>query len=53
MSFREKAVIVTGATSGIGLATAQALGRESASVLLVGRNESALGQASAAVRSAG
>src|SRR3954470_7504098 len=53
MPFRDKAVIVTGATSGIGLATAHALGREGASVVLVGRNEAALGQASAAVRSAG
>ncbi len=42
MSFRDKVVIVTGATSGIGRATADAFGREGASVVLVGRNEAAL-----------
>jgi NAD(P)-dependent dehydrogenase (short-subunit alcohol dehydrogenase family) len=42
MSFRDKVVIVTGATSGIGRATADAFGREGASVVLVGRNERAL-----------
>jgi NAD(P)-dependent dehydrogenase (short-subunit alcohol dehydrogenase family) len=53
MSFRDKSVIVTGATSGIGLATAQALAAEGASVVLVGREEAALGQVAAAVSTAG
>jgi NAD(P)-dependent dehydrogenase (short-subunit alcohol dehydrogenase family) len=53
MSFNGKTVIVTGATSGIGRASAEAFGREHASVVLVGRKEAALTEAAAAVRSAG
>jgi NAD(P)-dependent dehydrogenase (short-subunit alcohol dehydrogenase family) len=46
-------VIVTGASSGIGRAAALRFGREGASVLLVGRDEAALGQVAAAVGQAG
>ena len=53
MSFEGKAVIVTGATSGIGRATAEAFGREHASVLVVGRDEQGLAEAATAVRLAG
>src|SRR5262245_14280129 len=53
MSFREKSVIVTGATSGIGRATAEAFGREGARLLLVGRDEQALAEVAAAVSSPG
>jgi NAD(P)-dependent dehydrogenase (short-subunit alcohol dehydrogenase family) len=53
MSFAGKTVIVTGATSGIGRASAEAFGREGASLLLVGRQEPALVEAAAAVRAAG
>ncbi|KAL0867461.1 hypothetical protein ABMA27_008248 [Loxostege sticticalis] len=42
MSFANKVVIVTGASSGIGAATAVAFGKEGASVVLVGRNEERL-----------
>ncbi len=42
MSFRDKVVIVTGSTSGIGRATADAFRLEGASVVLVGRNDKAL-----------
>ncbi|KAL0818030.1 hypothetical protein ABMA28_008571 [Loxostege sticticalis] len=44
MSFANKVVIVTGASSGIGAATAVAFGKEGASVVLVGRNEQRLQQ---------
>src|SRR5256885_1447045 len=53
MSFKDKIVIVTGATSGIGRATAEAFGHERASVVLVGRNNAALKEASDAVQTAG
>ena len=53
MSFREKSVIVTGATSGIGRATAEAFGREGARLVLVGRDEEALAEVAAAVSSPG
>src|SRR2546426_382039 len=44
MSFANKTIIVTGATSGIGRATAEAFGRERAIVVLVGRDEQALAE---------
>jgi NAD(P)-dependent dehydrogenase (short-subunit alcohol dehydrogenase family) len=53
MSFRGKSVVVTGATSGIGRATAEAFARESASIVLVGRNESVLKETEAIVRASG
>ena len=53
MSFAGKTIIVTGATSGIGRASAEAFGREGGSLLLVGRQEPALVEAAAAVRAAG
>jgi NAD(P)-dependent dehydrogenase (short-subunit alcohol dehydrogenase family) len=53
MSFTGKTVIVTGATSGIGRAAAQAFGRGGASTLLVGRHETELNEATAAVRDTG
>src|SRR6266852_6526444 len=53
MSFTGKTVIVTGATSGIGRATAEAFGRERAAVVLVGRHESAIADTAAAVTAAG
>jgi NAD(P)-dependent dehydrogenase (short-subunit alcohol dehydrogenase family) len=53
MSFAGKSIIVTGATSGIGRATAEAFGRDGASVVLVGRNETVLVEVADAVRAAG
>jgi NAD(P)-dependent dehydrogenase (short-subunit alcohol dehydrogenase family) len=53
MAFMGKSIIVTGATSGIGRATAEAFGREGASVVLVGRNETGLVEVADAVRGAG
>jgi NAD(P)-dependent dehydrogenase (short-subunit alcohol dehydrogenase family) len=53
MSFAGKSIIVTGATSGIGRATAEAFGREGALVVLVGRNEIVLGEVADAVSGGG
>lgn len=53
LPFQGKVVIVTGATSGIGLATAQAFAREGADLVLVGRNETALADLASALTAAG
>jgi NAD(P)-dependent dehydrogenase (short-subunit alcohol dehydrogenase family) len=53
MSFTGKTIIVTGSTSGIGRAAAEAFGREGASVVLVGRNEPVLAEVVGAVQSGG
>src|SRR4051812_44796935 len=53
MGFRGKIVVVTGATSGIGRAAAEAFARDHASIVLVGRNESVLNEVSGVVRAAG
>ena len=53
MSFSGKTIIVTGATSGIGRATAEAFGREGAAVVLVGRNETALSDVVRSISDAG
>src|SRR5258705_595071 len=53
MSYHGKAVVVTGATSGIGRAAAESFGREGASVVLVGRNEAALNDVAGRLRDAG
>ncbi|CAG9564415.1 unnamed protein product [Danaus chrysippus] len=47
MSFKDKVVIVTGASSGIGAATAVGFSSEGARVVMVGRNESKLASVAA------
>jgi NAD(P)-dependent dehydrogenase (short-subunit alcohol dehydrogenase family) len=53
MTFQDKSIIVTGATSGIGRETAIAFAREGARVLLVGRDAAALNDAAKAITSDG
>jgi 3-oxoacyl-[acyl-carrier protein] reductase len=53
LGIRERACVVTGASRGIGQATAVALAAEGASVLLVARSESALGEVQQACADAG
>jgi NAD(P)-dependent dehydrogenase (short-subunit alcohol dehydrogenase family) len=52
-SFASRVVMVTGATSGIGRAVALRFAAESAQVVALGRNQSALNEVEAAVRNAG
>ena len=51
--FSERVVLVTGASSGIGRATAQALGAEGTRVVAAGRRQDRLDQTVAHIRSAG
>ena len=53
MSFAGKTIIVTGATSGIGRATAEAFGREGASVIVVGRQERVVAEVASAIQADG
>jgi 3-oxoacyl-[acyl-carrier protein] reductase len=53
LGLRDRVCVVTGASRGIGAATALALAREGGSLLLVGRREEALRAVSAACREAG
>ena len=53
MSFANKSVIVTGASSGIGRAAARAFAREQASVLLVSRSEGSLAEVRDEISAAG
>jgi short-subunit dehydrogenase len=49
----QQTIVITGASSGIGLATARRAAREGARVVLVARNEEALAEAVASIRARG
>ena len=51
--FKNKVVLVTGGSSGIGQATAQAFAREGAAVVVVGRREEPLLQTVKLIQDAG
>jgi 3-oxoacyl-[acyl-carrier protein] reductase len=53
LGLRDRACILTGASGGIGRATALGLAREGASILLTGRREETLAEAAAACQEAG
>ncbi len=53
MPFSKKVIVVTGASSGIGRATAEAFARAGGSVVLVGRSDAAIAQAERAIIEAG
>ena len=53
MRFQGKVAVVTGASSGMGLATAKQLAREGARVVIVARGVEGLEAAAVAIRSAG
>lgn len=53
MRFQDKVVIVTGATSGIGLATVERFGREGAKVVVVSRRQEATDKVAADLRASG
>lgn len=51
MKFKDKVVVITGATSGIGEACAEVFGREGANVVITGRNSEKLEQTAVKLRS--
>lgn len=53
MRFDGKVAVVTGASSGMGLAAAEQLGREGARIVAVGRRAQPLEEAADKIRSAG